>query len=336
MTHRLDRRLAILRGKREGAFDTDQYYLERAERARVARKARCLLRAMRPLVLVTPRWSQPRRFLDDVAVDLLLGEPAVHCRTLSLQPLEGRTPHQAWAWLVQAITSFCEIEPESAWQVVDRHGFRSLLKELLERADATGERRCLMIHALEHLHVEALRDLMTVFEDHVYHRTGPASFNLALAGTIDAPHFEFAEFERLVLPDFAEQEAVEALVEHLGTADLPRLRALVELVGGVPAVLDALGTEAADRIGDLIADRGTFWRTLGSLAIDIRRAFDIVAADDTLSSRLEFIARHGPQPPDPERDEPLVRAGLVRQAGSSPTERRTSLRAPVFADLAAI
>jgi hypothetical protein len=331
--NRLLRHRAILRGKRQGCVDRDQYYLERADRARVERKVRVLLRRQLPVALVTPRWSQARRFLDDLATDLQLGEPEVSCRTLSLAGLEGRTPHQAWSFLVLAVTEFCELEIDGpAWKVVSRHGFRHTIKDLFARADQ-GRRRCLMIHGLESMHVEALRDLIDVFEDHCHHREGEGRFNLLLAGSIDAPHFEFAGVERLVLPDFAEEEALGALVEHVGVADVPRLQSFVSLVGGIPAVLDAFGTEAADRISEVIADRNAVWRALGNLALDIRRAFEIVAADESLLGRLEALARDGALPPDPS-DERLLRAGLVRTVGHSAHDRRTMLRSPVLADLA--
>ncbi|MEM6929435.1 MAG: hypothetical protein AAF602_21020, partial [Myxococcota bacterium] len=73
MSNRFERRVTILRGKRRGAFDGNQPRLEGAGRGRVARKARHHLRAMRPVVLHTPRFSLPERFLDDLAVDLRLG-----------------------------------------------------------------------------------------------------------------------------------------------------------------------------------------------------------------------------------------------------------------------
>ncbi|HHO50727.1 MAG TPA: hypothetical protein ENK18_07580 [Deltaproteobacteria bacterium] len=286
---------------------------------------------MQPVILVTPRWSQARRFLDDVAVDLMLGEPAVRCRTLSLMPLEGRTPHQAWSWLVQAITEFCGLTIRGpAWQVVSRHGFRVVMKELFRRAEHTG-RRCLMIHALEHIHVEALRDLLAVFEDHLHHRRSPPQFNLLLAGAVEAPHLAFGGVERLILPDFTQQEALESMVEHLGPDNLPRLRSLIEEIGGIPAVLDALGTEASDRISQVVADRRAFWQALGPLGQEIRRSFHIIAADPRMSDRLETLARSGPQPHEPERDGPLLRAGLVHHPGPHPT--LTTLRAPVFHDL---
>lgn len=330
--HRLDRRLAILRGKRNSAFDRDQYYLERAIRARVARRTRVLLRRMRPVVMVTPRWSQARRFLDDVATDLLLGEPRVVCRTLSLAPLEGRTPHQAWNWLVLAITEFCELgESEGAWRMVSRHGFRHTIKNLFLRAEQDASRRCLMIHGLEHMHVEALRDLIHVFEDHVHQREGEARFNLLLAGSIDAPHFDIAGTERLVLPDYADREALEALVEHLGVDEVPKLRDLVSIVGGVPAMLDAFGQDVPGVIGEVIADRRSAWRLMGNLALEMQQAFSIVAADDALHDRMEELANaSGWLPLDP-RDDALIRAGLVRIESG-----RAQLRAPVLGDLALV
>jgi hypothetical protein len=329
---RLERRTAILRGKRAGSFDRDQYYLERAVRARVARKARIRLRRMEPLVLVTPRWSEARRFLDDLAVDLLVGEPAVRARTLSLAPLQGRTPHQAWSWLVMAMTEICSLPLDGpAWQMVSRRGFRHVMRDLFDGADH-GERRCLMLHGLENVHVEALRDLIDVFQDHVRRRTREGRFNLLLAGSIDAPHFDFEGVERLVLPDFAEHEALEVLCEYVGADQMPKLRTVATTVGGIPAVLDVLGTAAAERLSDVAAERSAVWRVAGPIATEIRRAFDIVAADEVLLSRIEKIAREGPQPPDP-RDDALIRAGLVRQVGPTDSSRKTVLRAPFLQDL---
>jgi hypothetical protein len=327
--HRLNRRLAILRGKRQSSFDPDQYYLEAAPRARVARRIRVLLRRGSPVVLVTPRWTQTRQFLDDLATDLLVGTPAVECRTLSLAPLEGRTPHQAWNWLVQAVTEFCLLVGESgaAWRMASRQGFRHTLKTLFERAEE-GPRRCLMIHGLEHMHVEALRDLIEVFEDHLHHREGPGRFNLLLAGSIDAPHFEFAGLTRLVLADPSEVEAVETLVEHLGPKDAGRLRDLVDVVGGIPAVLDVFGTDASASIGGVIADRSSVWRALGNLALELRRAWELVSTDDTAGDRLLELAATSESLPSRPSDEALVRAGLVV------TERgSTRIRARMLADL---
>jgi hypothetical protein len=336
MKHRLDRRLVILRGKRNGCFDYDQYYLERAERARVARQVRHRLRRMEPIVLITPRWSQAMRFLDDVGADLTIGRPRIESRTLNLAPLRGLSVPQAWAWLVQALGEFLEIKLDGpAWHAVSRHGFRFVMTQLFNRAQGRDEERCLMIHGLEFIHIEALKDLMQVFEEFMIRAGDQRRTNLLLAGAIDAAHLEFAGATRIVLPDFHEVEAVEALVEALGPIEAHRLQSIVELVGGVPAILDQLGAEEPSRISEIVANPESVWRILGGLAIEIRGAYEIVTADDVLSRRLDQLCMDGPQPEEEAVDFQLFRAGLVKRTRRG-NQIITEVRAPVFSDLAQV
>lgn len=331
--HRLDRRLAILRGKRQGAFDPNQYWFDGADRTRASRRVRVLLRAGQPVVLVTPRWSRPQQFLEDVASDLALGEPSITARTLNLAPLRGLGTHQAWAWLVAAVAEFCQasLGDSPAWQAVSRRGFRTVMKDLFERAEGS-RRRCLLIHGLEHVNVEALRDLVAVFREHLESTGSDRCFNLLFAGSHEAPVDEIGEAVRVELQDFSPKEAVESLVEHLGPQDPSRLASVVGVIGGVPAMLDALGTGEESALSALLVDREQLWRALGPVADELRSALDIVNADSDLSSRLEHLARQGPQPAEPERDERLLRAGLVRQRARM-DGAHTEVRAPWFSDL---
>lgn len=323
--NRLDRRLVLLRAKRLGTFDPDQRYLEQAERTRVARQLRVLLRRGVPVAMVTPRWSQARRFLDDVSADLLLGEPSVVCRTLSLAPLQGRTPQQAWAWLVQAVTEFCRLDLEGpAWQVVSRRGFRHVMAELFERADH-GPRRCLMIHGAQHIHVEALRDLVSVMSEHVTARTDEPHFNLVLSGAVEADQFAVRGGVRLVLPDYGPPEARENLAENDGLQRDDLIDAVTELVGGVPAFLDTLGTRAAD-LKELLVHRDNVWGLLGPLGTDIRTTIANASSDEASFSRLETLCA-GPAATRPV-DRPLQVSGLVRIENGL-----TRLRAPILADV---
>ncbi len=334
MNHRLDRRLIILRGKRNGCFDPDQYYLERAQRARAARRVRHRLRNMDPVVLITPRWSRAMRFLDDVGADLLIGMPTVRTRTLNLAPLKGLSIPQAWAWLVQAVGEFLEIKLDGpAWQAVSRHGFRFVMTQLFNRAQGHDERRCLMIHGLEHINIEALKDLMQVFEEFMIRAGEHRRTNLLLAGAVDAAHLEFAGASRIVLHDFHEVEAIESLVESLGPIESHRLASIVELVGGVPAILEQLGTEEPGRISEIVANPESVWRILGGLAIEIRGAYEIVASNDALSNRLETLCTNGALPEDKEVDLQLLSAGLVKRYRRG-VRWYTMVRAPVFGDLA--
>jgi len=334
MTHRLDRRLIILRAKRNGCFDHNQYYLERAVRARVARRVRIHLRHMEPVILIAPRWSSAMRFLDDVGADLLIGMPTVTTRTLNLTPLKGLSVPQAWAWMVQALGEFLEIKLDGpAWQAVSRHGFRFVMSQLFNRAQGHDERRCLMIHGLEHIHIEALKDLMQVFEEFMIRAGNQRRTNILMAGAVDAAHLEFAGASRIVLPDFHMDEALEALVEYLGPEEPHRLQSIIELVGGVPAILERLGEEDPRRLSEIVADPQTFWRIIGGLAIEIRGAYEIVAADQTLSKRLDTLCSEGPLPEDATVDHQLFRAGLVTRHRRG-LDWLTAVRAPVFGDLA--
>jgi hypothetical protein len=332
--HRLDRRIAILRGKREGAFDPNQYFFESAARTRLARSVRVHLRFGRPVILVSPRWSQAEFFLEDLAVDLSLGDPSITARTLSLEPLKGLTAHQGWGWLAAAVAEFCQIHLEEgpAWQAVSRRGFREVMADMLDRAEG-GRKRCLLLHRIEHLPVEALHDLLDVFREHVGKYRDGRSFNLLLAGSVDAPHFDLQGAVRLELTDFSDPEAIEVLVEHLGPIEDLRLRSVVGVLGGVPALLDALGEGEEDQLVALLQNREVIWKALGPLADEVRQALDIVNSDPKLSTRLERIARLGPLPEDPEHDFQLRRAGLVRRQENA-RGVTTSMRTPWFSDLA--
>lgn len=335
-TDRFERRKVILKGKRHRAFDVNQPHLERAARGKVARKARHHLRAMRPVVLRTPRFSLPERFLDDLAVDLRLGKPAVLCRTLSLGPLDGCTAQQARSWLMNAFGTFCLLNQEhrELLKVTSSHDFRVLMKEMFRRAEAT-DRRCLLVHGIEHLHAEALRDLVAVFEDHVHLRRGAPGFNLLLAGRRVPEWAAHPSVVSLTLPDFSEDEAIEALVELLGPEDHLQFGALVATVGGIPEVIEALGTERSAHIARIVRDPSAFWKVLGPLAEALGSAHDSVVGQPDLAHRLRTLATRGPLPPYPELDQALVDAGLVETSGRTPTSMLTSLRAPVLADVIA-
>lgn len=287
---------------------------------------------MAPVVLITPRWSRSYRFLDDVKVDLAIGRPRIACQTLSLEPLQGHTVHESWTWLVRAMSEFCELGIQGpVSQAVSRNGFRHVMSGLFD-ASTEGPRRALLIHGLEHLHVEARDDLIRVFEEHVRRAQSARRLNLLLAGTVDAPSFAVRGASRLVLPDFAPQEAVEALVEHTGLVQRGQLDKVVKVVGGVPALVDAVGLAAENGEG-LVMSREALLRALGPLADEVRGAVAIVSSVEGLADRLDEVASSGPLPVDAEWDGMLERAGLVQSTGAR-RPGHVALRAPLFAELA--
>jgi hypothetical protein len=325
--HRLDRRLILLRGKRKSVVTRQMRTIERALRDRTARKVRHLLRRNLPVVLLTPRWSCAREFLDDVGVDLAVGKPTVVCRTLSMAPMAGRTVHDSRQWLSRAIIEFCELYvPGPVWQAVDRTGFRYVMRDLLRRA-RTGPRRALLVHGLEHLHVEALQDFVEVFGEHVAEFGGERRLNVVLGGSVDMASFEFPGAARVTLRDYSREEAAHALVEVTGPIDRALVDAAIDLVGGVPGLLSALGDAA---LGGhwLSTKRADVLRALGGVGDEIRGAIDIVRSDVQLAERLDEILRRSPAPLDAERDDPMLRAGILQTLDGG----RVGVRAPLFAE----
>ncbi|MBW1877973.1 MAG: hypothetical protein JRI25_04030 [Deltaproteobacteria bacterium] len=331
--HRLDRRIRILRGKRSGAFDPDQYYLEKAFRARAARKVRLMLRRQQPVILITPRWSEAREFLDDISVDLSLGRPRVECRTLSMAPMFGRSVHDSRTWVVRALGGFIGVSAEGpAAQAVDRQGFRNVVRDLLRRA-GTGPRRALLVHHLQYLQVDARNDLIQVFEEYMEEMGRERRLNLLLAGTVDVPSFELEGAKRVTLPDFSSVEALEALTEYTGPASLDVLRRALDVIGGVPALVHRLGQSAEARGGRLAKNREELWKALGQLTDEVRGAIAIVSSDEVMATRFEQVANSGPLPYDKERDLPLVRAGVLQEIYGG-LSHKVMVRAPVFAEMA--
>lgn len=326
--HRLDRRLRILRGKRITPFNSKQYAVERATRARAARRVRHLLRRMVPVVLESPRWSEVPSFLDDIAVDLSLRAPAIQCRTLAMAPMAGRTVHDSRQYLTRAIIEFCELYVSGpVWTAVDRNGFRNVMRDLLRRA-RTGPHRALLIHGVEHLHIDALLDFVDVFSEHIDEFTEDRRLNVLFAGSTALVGLQLPSGQHVRLADYSPEEAVEALVEQLGPTDRSVLDAAVELVGGVPALIDAVARVASAGQWHT-SNRHELLRGLGRLGGEVRSAVEILCADNSVAERLEEVAMRGRVREEPA-DRVLIEAGVFlarRHKGHS----EVRLRAPVFA-----
>jgi hypothetical protein len=188
-----------------------------------------------------------------------------------------------------------------------------------------------MMHGLEHAPIDAVTDLIQVFQEHSDRTGRTRKFNLILCGSVDASRIEFDAIERLVLPDFGTDEALEALVEHLGPDEPALLRRAIDIVGGVPAIVDAIGMESRSVVREIVENRDAVWRLLGKLAGEIRGAVEIVSGDESLAGRLEHLARNGPADDANEADPTLIRAGLALR---DPRTSRLRVRAPMFSDLA--
>lgn len=344
---RLDRRFTLLRGKRAGAFDRDQYYLEQAVRARLARKFRQYIREMRPVYLVAPRWSGALEFLDEIGVDVELGHPAVRCRLLSIQPLEGRPASQAWAWVCRALSDLAGLSPLT---VTHEGQFRTSLEHLFGVLDQ-GPPRCLVMHEVDAMPADALQVLVTAYADHVEERTEPGRFNLVLSGPPGMPAYPEVDqdqppFHTITLPDYDEREAMAMLAGFVGSDEPEVLQQLVAQVGGVHDFLLALTRVPPVQLASLASHRRALWNALGPLGGEVQRTVSILASDHVLAQRLEELAERGSCDFVVGRDAALVAAGLAEVRRRAPLraratgvdeapwtqEPRVSLRSPLFAE----
>jgi hypothetical protein len=330
--NRLPRRLTLLRARRTGSFDPDQVYQEGASRARIARRVRVALRRQDPVFLLAPRWSRPDRFLDELSADLLIGRPRITATVVPLAVVHGRPVHEVQGYLLRCVAEAAQLDVVgAAAQPVNREGFREILASLLGRTQG-GPRRALLLQGVEHLDVDVVQDVYDTVLAHAADVGAARRFNVLFAGSVQLSRSRFPGLVHLVLPDFGPDEAVQALHEYAEQLPERDVELAASLVGGVPALLHAVGV-AAEQSRKLPTTQEGVWNTLGVLADELRAAVVIVAADQAQAERLEAIARQGSLPVDPAVDGRLIRAGVIRGVPRA-RQPRVVVRAPILAQLA--
>lgn len=317
--------------KSERRFDPEQRYLETALRGRTARKARAHLRRMEPVLLLTPRWSATRQFLEDLALDLAVGEPAIGCRTVDFRPLKGRTLGEAWQFSLHVFGQL----GQRGWRhrqptmVADRRGFRWSMEQLLEAAHrAAPHRVALLAHGAEHLPVELIEDLTSCWTDYCERHPEGRRCTLLMAGSVNAPWLEFSDASRLELADYGETEAAAAIVGRAGPLPIRIIEGAARFTGGIPSLVEAVGRQARER-RVLPVEEDILLASMGPITDEIQGAVDIVTAHGELADRLHMLRTGEPSEEVEEVDHPLRMAGLVRRVRAHGANH-VALRAPAI------
>jgi len=334
---RVARKIHIARLSEDGAsFDSEQHYLETALRGRTARKVRAHLRRMDPVVLLTPRWSGVSRFLEELALDLAVGEPAIGCRTVTFRSLRGRTLGEAWQFVLHVFGQLGQRgwRHRSPTMVADRRGFRWSMEQLLEEAHQSAPHRvALMAHGAEHLPVEIIEDLTTSWQEYCERHPEGRRSTLLLAASVDAPWIDIDSAPRIDLSDFGEAEAAAVIVRRAGPMPVRTLERVAHLSGGIPEMVDALGRRARHE-HHLPVDSEELIHSMGPLADELRGVVDIVAAHGDLSDRLHELVSGEPLEEVEEVDHALRMAGLVRRVRGHGGPR-VIIRAPAISSIIA-
>jgi hypothetical protein len=331
--HRAVRRLNLWHARKGVTFDPELVYQESALRARTGRRVRTNLRRLEPVAMLTPRWSAPQGFLEDIALDLAVGEPSIGCRTVSFRPLLGRSNAEAWNFILRVLADL----PNTGWQqrplpmVVDRRGFYYAAEQLLDEAHAEAPYPvALLAHSCEHLPVDVLEDVALVWARYAERARDERRCTVLLAGSVDTPALDVGGAARTELSDFGEAEAAAALVMQVGAIPPRLLERAARFSGGVPAVVAALGRGAGD--GVFPGQPEEMIRAMGPLADELRGAMHNAMTDPDVTERLHALMRGEPLVEEPSVDRTLLMSGLsrrTRSVGASMVE----LRSPALAAL---
>ncbi len=332
--NRLARRISLKHRRDEPHFDPGQRLVESAHRGRSSRAVRTSLRRQEAVALITPRWSCPQAFLEDVALELAISEPGVGCRTVNLRPLQGRNRIAAWQFLLRVLAQIAAPRAEELRipTIAERKGFRVVAEELICRAQETSPNPvALMAHGAEHLPVDAAEDLLLAWEAYSARYPGDRRCVLLLGGTSNAPALRDFDGKPVVLADFGPGEASDMLGRMVGPNLSGRVGGAADFTGGVPALVEAIGRHV--RLQRKIdSDEWALLSSTGKIGDEIRGVVDILVSDHRLASRLDLLLPGRPLPMEPELDQQLITAGLARRSHERAGEH-VCLRAPAIAAL---
>jgi len=322
--------MLVFRGRRSVVHEGPLRRVPEAPRTRTARRIRALLRRVERVALVTPRWSAPQAFLEDIALDLAVEEPGVACRTVGLRALRGRSTPEAWNYLLRVLA---DLDGDAAGRpvpiVCTRAGFQTASAWLLERAHHASPRPvALLAWDAHHLPVDVLDDLLEAWASYQARVGEERRCGLLLGGAVNAPALRTGLSHHLDLGDYAEAEAAASMVLQMGPLPLPLLRAAAQFSGGVPAIVHALGNGVVEH-AVLPEDTESMFRCLGPMASEIRTAVSMALARPESADRFLALAAGTPLEEEPV-DAELVMTGLARRVGTG-SVRRVELRSPALA-----
>lgn len=100
---RFDRRKRLLAQKRDGAFDPNQYYLERDKNSRALRKIRVLLRKMEPVSLVGTAWDPRTSDVLEMSSTLATGTPEVWMHLANCREIWNWDAENSEKWLLARV-----------------------------------------------------------------------------------------------------------------------------------------------------------------------------------------------------------------------------------------
>jgi hypothetical protein len=286
---------------------------------------------MEPVVLVAPPWAAVPRFLEELSLDLAVGEPAVGCRVVSFRSAYGRPRAEVWQLTLQLFGQLGQRGWHRAMPttVADRRGFRFALEAILERAHSESPHRvALLARDIEALPVDLLEDVAATWSAYRERHAVDRRCGVLLSTSESVGWLKLGTSPGVQLVDFAESEASESIIARTGPMPLRDVEAVTRITGGIPTLVDK-AADAARRMGRLPTEPHELLECMGPVAHELRSAVDQAVSLDPLADRLMSLRAGEPEIEAPEVDTPLIRAGLVRRV-RAPGGNKVELRAPIL------
>ena len=143
---RFDRRKRLLAQKRNGAFDPNQYYLERDINSRALRKIRVLLRKMEPVSLVGTAWDPRTSDILAMSSALATGTPAVWMHLANCREIFSWDAENSEKWLLARVADALGLTSVSrGLSQLGSAQFQDCLWELVDQGQG-GNRSALCLH----------------------------------------------------------------------------------------------------------------------------------------------------------------------------------------------
>ena len=316
--------------RRNAAFCLESSKGELDLRDKAARRLRARLRRMQPTVLLTPRWSEARGFMQELALQLAVDEPALSCRSVAFSGLRGHRVSEARQRVLTALAELSAPHWSEAQvpYVASTEGFMAAARELMFRASESEHRVAMLAEGVDRIHVEVLAALSEAWNLYQEESGADRRFVLLMAGQMPQPAFVAEGAAEVLLPDFAREEALRVLSP--GEECEEQIDMALEFAGGVPSFVGAL-SEGVKRLGGLPYSSSGLVRLLGSVEGEIRAVLDLLAAEPAMAERLEALASGDSAPMEPALDNRLVASGVLTVSKVGTQKPRVQLRAPLLA-----
>ena len=316
--------------RRNAAFCPEASRGELDLRDKAARRLRARLRRMQPTVLLTPRWSEARAFMQELSLQLAVDEPALLCRSVAFSGLRGHRQSEARQTVLTALAELSAPHWSEAQvpYVASTEGFLIAARDLMYRASEGEHRVAMLAEGVDRLHVEVLSALSEAWNQYQQETGGDRRFVLLMAGQLPQPAFGAEGAEEVVLPDFARRAALRVLSPEEACDEQTNMA--LEFSGGVPSFVGAL-SEGVRKLGGLPYSSTGLIRLLGAVEADIRAVLDLLAAEPALAERLESLASGEEAMMEPDLDDRLIASGVVTVSKTGPQGTRVQLRAPLLA-----